>query len=62
MYFSAISNARFKKIVIPGDQVLFEVKLLKFRLGTCKISATASVDGEIVAFAEMMASVVEKRG
>ena len=62
MYFSAISDARFKRIVIPGDQVLFEVKLLKFRLSTCKISSTASVDGEIVAFAEMMASVVDKRG
>ena len=61
MYFSAINKSRFKKTVIPGDQVIFEVKLLKFRMGTCKISGTASVDGEIVAFAEMMASVVDKR-
>ncbi|MDP6382833.1 MAG: hypothetical protein QF385_06420, partial [SAR324 cluster bacterium] len=42
MYFSAINESRFKKIVIPGDQVIFEVKLLKFRMGTCKISGTAS--------------------
>ena len=61
MYFSAINESRFKKTVIPGDQVIFEVKLLKFRMGTCKISGTASVDGDIVAFAEMMASVVDKR-
>jgi len=62
MYFSAINNSRFKKIVIPGDQVLFEVKLLKFRMGTCKISGVATVDGEVVAFAELMASIVDKRG
>ena len=62
MYFSAINESRFKKTVIPGDQVIFQVKLLKFRMGTCKISGKASVDGEVVAYAEMMASVVEKRG
>ena len=62
MYFSAINNSKFRKIVVPGDQVSFEIKLLKFRMGTCKIAGTAMVDGQIVAEAEMMASVVDKRG
>ena len=60
MYFSGINNSRFKKTVIPGDQILFEAKLDKFRMGTCKISATAMVDDEIVCEAELLASVVDK--
>ncbi len=62
MYFSGISNSKFRKTVVPGDQVTFEVKLLKFRMGTCKIAGTATVDGHLVAEAEMMASVVDRRG
>ncbi len=61
MYFTAIDNTRFRKIVVPGDQVEFEVTLVKFRMGTCKIKGIATVDGEVVAEAEMMASVVDRR-
>ena len=61
MYFTGINKSRFKKIVTPGDQVHFEVKLDKFRLGTCKIIGTAKVDDKIVAEAEMLASVVDRR-
>jgi len=61
MYFTGINKSRFKKTVIPGDQMYFEVTLDKFRLGTCKISGTAKVNDIIVAEAEMMASVVDRR-
>jgi UDP-3-O-[3-hydroxymyristoyl] N-acetylglucosamine deacetylase/3-hydroxyacyl-[acyl-carrier-protein] dehydratase len=61
MYFTGINKSRFKKTVIPGDQMHFEVTLDKFRLGTCKISGTAKVNDTIVAEAEMMASVVDRR-
>ena len=61
MYFTGINNSRFKKTVIPGDQIHLEVSLDKFRLGTCKIIGTAKVDNNIVAEAEMMASVVDRR-
>ena len=61
MYFTGINKSRFKKTVIPGDQIHFEVTLDKFRLGTCKISGTAKVNDTIVAEAEMMASVVDRR-
>ena len=61
MYFTGINNSRFKKTVIPGDQIHFEVILDKFRLGTCKIIGTAKVDNKVVAEAEMMASVVDRR-
>lgn len=60
MYFSGINKGRFKKIVVPGDQVVFEISLDKFRMGTCKIQGKAVVDGEVVAQAEMLASVVDR--
>ncbi len=61
MYFSAVDKARFKKTVTPGDQVYFQVSLLKFRLGTCKLSGKAFVDNKLVASAEMMATVVDRK-
>ena len=61
MYFTGINKSRFKKTVTPGDQMHLEVTLDKFRLGTCKISGTAKVNDIIVAEAEMMASVVDRR-
>ena len=60
MYFSGINKSRFKKIVVPGDQVVFEVSLNKFRMGTCKIQGKAVVDGEVVAQTEMLASIVDR--
>ena len=45
-----------------GDyQIIFEVKLDKFKMGTCKISGIATVDGVQVAEAEILASVVDRR-
>ena len=61
IYFTAVNNARFKKLVIPGDQIFFEVQLLKFRLGTCKIYGKATVNNHLVASSEIMATVVNRR-
>ena len=60
IYFSGINNSRFKKTVVPGDQIFFEAKLEKFRMGTCKISAIAKVDDELVCEAELLASIVDR--
>ena len=60
MYFTGINHSRFKRTVTPGDQVVFEVKLDKFRLGTCKIHGIATVDGVQVAEGEILASVVNR--
>ena len=61
MYFTGINQSRFKKAVIPGDQVMLEGKLDKFKMGTCKIYGTPKVDGVTVAEGEMLASVVDRR-
>jgi len=60
VYFSAADNVRWRKLVEPGDQIIFEVDLVKYRMGTAKIHGKAFVDGELVLEADLMAAVVEK--
>ena len=55
IYFIAgIDNARFKRQVIPGDQLVFEVELLQSKRGIGKFKAVAKVDGQVAAEAEIM--------
>src|SRR6056297_2211650 len=53
VYFSSIDKCRFRKPVLPGDQVEFELEMLKFRRHTCKMQGVARVAGEVVAEAEL---------
>jgi len=53
-YFAGIDNARFKKPVEPGDQLIIEAKLVKQRRNIWKFSGTATVDGELAASADLM--------
>ena len=53
-YFVGIDNARFKKPVEPGDQLVLEVKLVKQKGPVWKFSAEAKVDGKVVASADLM--------
>lgn len=53
-YFAAIDNARFKRPVQPGDQMVLEVEFLKERRGVARFRGVAKVDGEIACEAEMM--------
>ncbi len=55
-YFVGIDNARFKKPVEPGDQVILDVKLIRRKRSMWKFEATATVDGNIVCAAELMCS------
>jgi UDP-3-O-[3-hydroxymyristoyl] N-acetylglucosamine deacetylase/3-hydroxyacyl-[acyl-carrier-protein] dehydratase len=60
VYFMRIDNARFRKPVRPGDTVRFELELLNLRRGTCRMGASAYVDGELVADAELWSQVVDR--
>lgn len=53
-YFLAIDNARFRKLMQPGDQMRIEVELTKIRLGMSKVHGKVLVDGEIAAEADLM--------
>ena len=59
-YFASIDNARFKRPVVPGDQLILEVEYLKERRGIAKFTGVASVDGEVVCSAELMCA--KRRG
>jgi len=60
VYFMGIDNARFRKPVHPGDQLRFEVDMLTFRRGMCKIAGRAFVGDDLVTEATMMAMLMEK--
>lgn len=56
-YFVGIDAARFKKPVIAGDQLILKASFLRNLRGLWKFSATAEVDGQIVAEADLMCTV-----
>jgi 3-hydroxyacyl-[acyl-carrier-protein] dehydratase len=53
-YFAGIDSARFKRPVSPGDQIVFNVKIDRILKGIWKYAGVASVDGQVVAEAQMM--------
>ncbi len=60
IYFMSIDKAKFRKPVIPGDQVRFELDVIKQRSNIMSLKAQALVDGAVVAEAELMAMIVDK--
>ena len=60
VFLTGIDKARFRKPVVPGDQLIFELKLLKKRTKLVRMAGIATVDGEKVAEAEIMAAYGDK--
>jgi len=60
VYFMGIDGVRFRKPVKPGDQLRFEVEMVQFRRGTCKMKGQAFVGPDLVTEAELMATIVDK--
>ena len=56
-YFVGIDGARFKRPVSPGDQLVIEAKILGTKRGLWKFAATAHVDGQLAAEAELMCTL-----
>jgi 3-hydroxyacyl-[acyl-carrier-protein] dehydratase len=59
IYFVAIDNARFRRPVVPGDQLRIEVTVASCRGTFCKLEGRASVNGELAAEATMMCKMVD---
>ncbi len=57
LYLAGAEKVRFKKPVVPGDVLVNEVRLLWHRRGFGRIDCKASVDGEVVAEAELLYSL-----
>jgi len=60
IYFMGIDKAKFRKPVVPGDQLILELKTLKKKSKVFKMSAKATVDEKLVVEAELMATFGEK--
>ncbi|MFQ5864918.1 MAG: 3-hydroxyacyl-ACP dehydratase FabZ [bacterium] len=60
VYFTGIDKAKFRKPVRPGDQLRFELEMLRFRQSLCKMAGKAFVDSELVCEAELSAAVVDR--
>ena len=60
IYFTGMDKVRFRKPVVPGDQIRFELELLKQRSTMMKMAGKATVESKVVAEAELMASLGAK--
>jgi len=60
VYFMGINNTKFRKPVVPGDQLVLEVSLASRRSKSFVVTGKAYVDGYLVAESEMMAAVVDR--
>jgi UDP-3-O-[3-hydroxymyristoyl] N-acetylglucosamine deacetylase/3-hydroxyacyl-[acyl-carrier-protein] dehydratase len=60
VYFIGIDNAKFRRPVIPGDQLRFELTLLKLKGRICKMRGEAFVDQNLVAEAELLSSLIDR--
>ena len=59
IYFMGIDGVRFRRPVLPGDQLVMEVKVIQFKGRICKMRGEAFVDGQKVAEAEFMSMLME---
>ena len=60
LYFVAVDGARFRRPVVPGDQLKVEMNVLSWRGDFCKLEGKATVDGQLVAEATLMCKMVDR--
>ena len=60
VYFMSLDNVKFRRPVRPGDQLRCELEMTQVRGRTCRMKGIATVEGEVVAEAEMAAMVRDK--
>ena len=60
MFFSLVEKAKFKKPVVPGDQLVVHMTLIKKKLNLCKFHGICKVDNKVVAEALFSANLVDR--
>lgn len=60
MFLASVDEAKFRKPVVPGDQLRIEMKILKMKHTVAKMQGVATVDGQVVAEATLMCKVSER--
>lgn len=60
LYFVAVDGARFRRPVVPGDQLKLEIKVVSWRGDFCKLDGRATVDGQLAAEATLMCKMMDR--
>jgi 3-hydroxymyristoyl/3-hydroxydecanoyl-(acyl carrier protein) dehydratase len=60
VFLATIDQAKFRKPVVPGDQLRIEVDFLKLKPSVAKMKCVATVDGATVAEAELVCTLVDR--
>jgi 3-hydroxyacyl-[acyl-carrier-protein] dehydratase len=60
LYFTGIEKARFRRPVVPGDQVRLEIDVLALRQRACRLQARATVDGKLATEAVLSSAMVDR--
>jgi len=60
LYFTSIEEARFRKPVVPGDQLRLEVSVIKHKMGFAKLRGEARVDGQLVTEAVISSALADR--
>jgi UDP-3-O-[3-hydroxymyristoyl] N-acetylglucosamine deacetylase / 3-hydroxyacyl-[acyl-carrier-protein] dehydratase len=60
VYFMSLDKVKWRRPVTPGDQIRFEVEILQIRGMTARMKGVGTVEGQVVAEAEMMARIVDR--
>src|SRR5580693_4689788 len=60
LYFVAVDGARFRRPVVPGDQLKVEMNVLSWRGDFCKLEGRATVEGQLAAEATLMCKMVDR--
>lgn len=62
MFFSSVEKAKFRKPIVPGDQLQIKMELIKRKLNICKFAGQCIVDSQVVAEALLTATIVDRIG
>ncbi len=60
VYFMTMDKVKWRRPVVPGDQLVFELEMLQYRRHTCKMKGRAYVEGQLVAEGEFMARIIDR--
>jgi UDP-3-O-[3-hydroxymyristoyl] N-acetylglucosamine deacetylase / 3-hydroxyacyl-[acyl-carrier-protein] dehydratase len=60
VYFMGIDNAKFRRPVLPGDQLIFDLEMVRLKSSICKMTGRCFVRGQLVAEADLLSKIVER--
>ena len=60
MFLASVEDAKFRKPVVPGDQLRIEMKILKLKYSVARMHGVATVDGQVAAEATLMCKMADR--